>query len=97
LSANESDELAVLHNSFNLVISADNQMSKLVPNWGQSPQPGSTYYLQKLSHYVFGIVNHATNKMTIYLLDEWFLRIQTIPYPMQPTLSLSSLIGYVEL
>lgn len=70
LSANESDELAVLHNSFNLVISADYQMSKLVPNWGQSPQPGSTYYLQKLSHDVFEIVNHATNKTTIYLLDE---------------------------
>ena len=45
-------------------------MSKLVPNWGQTPQPGSTYYLQKLSHDVFGIVNHATNKTTIYLFDE---------------------------
>ena len=43
-------------------------MSKLVPNWGQSPQPGSIYYLQKLSHDIFGIVNHATNK-TVYLLD----------------------------
>jgi len=70
LTANESDELAVLCNSFNLVILADYQMSKLVPNWGQSPQPGSTYYLQKLSHDIFGIVNHATNKTTVYLLDE---------------------------
>ena len=34
--------------------------SKLVPNWGQSPQPGSTYYLQKLSH----------EKTAVYLLDE---------------------------
>ena len=67
---NECDELDVLHGSFDLVLAADYQMSKLVPNWGQSPQPGSTYHLQKLSHDVFGVVNHATNKSTIYLFDE---------------------------
>ena len=70
LSQNERDELEVFRNSFNLVIAADYQMSKLDPYWGQSPQPGSTYYLQKLSHDIFGIVNHATNKMTVYLFDE---------------------------
>ena len=70
LSQNERDELEVLRNSFNLVIAADYQMSKLAPYWGQSPQPGSTYYLQKLSHHIFGIVNHATNKTTVYLFDE---------------------------
>ena len=70
LSQNERDELEVLRNSFNLVIAADYQMSKHAPYWGQSPQPGSTYYLQKLSHDIFGIVNHATNKTTVYLFDE---------------------------
>ena len=46
-------------------------MGKLVPYWGESPQPGSTYYYQKLNHDVFGIVNHhATNKSAVYLFDE---------------------------
>ena len=45
-------------------------MCKLVPYWGLSPQPGSTYYLQKLNHNVFGIVNHATTKSAVYLCDE---------------------------
>ena len=31
LTVNERDELAVLRNSFNLVIAVDYQMSKLVP------------------------------------------------------------------
>ena len=70
LSTDEREELAVLHNSFQVVIAADYQMSKLVPYWGQSPQPGSTYYLQKLSHDIFGIVNHATGKSAVYLFDE---------------------------
>ena len=70
LSANEQEELDVLHNSFNLVLAADYQMAKLVPYWGQSPQPGSTYYLQKLSHDIFGIVSHATNESAVYLFDE---------------------------
>lgn len=47
LDKNECDELAVLHKSFNLVIAADYQMSKLVPHWGKSPQPGSTYFLPR--------------------------------------------------
>ena len=64
------DELEVLKRSFSLVLAVDYQMSKLVPYWGQSPQPGSTYYLQKLSHDIFGVVNHATNDSTVYLLDE---------------------------
>ena len=70
LTVNERDELAVLRNSFNLVIAIDYQMSKLVPYWGQYPQTGSTYYLQKMSHDIFGIVNHATEKTTVYLFDE---------------------------
>ena len=70
LEDNEKEELEVLKHNFNLVVSADYQMSKLVPQWGLSPQPGSTYYLQKLSHDIFGVVNHATTKSTVYLFDE---------------------------
>lgn len=49
LNDSEKERLAILKNGYNLVISADYQMSKLVPYWGQTAQPGSTYYLQKLS------------------------------------------------
>ena len=56
--------------SFSLVLAVDYQMSKLVPYWGQCPQLGSTYYLQKLPHDIFGVVNHATNSSTVYLLDK---------------------------
>ena len=48
LSAEEEEQLTRLHNIFTLTLSADFQMSKLIPSWGVSPQPGSTYYLQKL-------------------------------------------------
>ncbi len=41
-------------------------MSKMVPHWGYSPQPGSTYYLQKLSHDILGIVNHSNDQSAIY-------------------------------
>ena len=41
-----------------------------MPYWGFSPQPGSTYYLQKLSHDVFSIVDHRNNNSTIYVFDE---------------------------
>ena len=62
-------KLDVLHNSFNLVLAGDYQMAKLVPYWDQSPQPGSTYYLQKPSHSIFCIVIHATNESAVYLFD----------------------------
>lgn len=45
-------------------------MQKLVPYWGQSPQPGSTYYLQKLNHDILGMVNHSTGASHVYLFDE---------------------------
>ena len=45
-------------------------MSKLVPHWGSSPQPGSAYYLQKLSNHLFGIVDHNDEKAHIYVFDE---------------------------
>ena len=45
-------------------------MCKLVPYWGLSAQPGSTYYLQKLNHDVFGVINHSNNSSKVYLFDE---------------------------
>lgn len=45
LSKNEQEGLDVLRHSFNVVLAGDYQMSKLVPYWGQSPQPASTYYI----------------------------------------------------
>jgi len=35
-----------------------------------SDQPGSTYYLQKMNHDLFNIVNHADNSSAVYLFDE---------------------------
>jgi len=45
-------------------------MQKLVPYCGFSSQPGSTYYLQKLSNDIFGIVDYRHNCSTIYVFDE---------------------------
>ena len=90
MSEEEKKQFSSLKNKFNLVICADFQMCKLVPYWGISAQPGSTtYYLQKLNHDVFGIVNHASNSSTVYLFDErvWPKHSHHTPYP-------SSLTGY---
>ena len=66
----DGKELETLKRNFTLVVSANYQMSKLVPYWGSSPQPGATYCLQKLSHDILGIVNHATLHAAVYLFDE---------------------------
>lgn len=53
-----------------LVLICDFQMGKLIPHWGQSAQPGKTYYYQKVMHHLFGIVD-ATNKQNyIYVMDD---------------------------
>lgn len=70
LTDEEKATLLGLKNRFNLVLCADYQMAKLVPYWGMSAQPGSTYYLQKLNHDVFGIVNHGPGSSSVYLFDE---------------------------
>ena len=70
LNDDEKERLAIIKNGFNLVLSADYQMAKLVPYWGLTAQPGSTYYLQKLSYDVFGIVDHSCGTCTVYLFDE---------------------------
>ena len=63
-------ELSRLKHSFTLTLSVDYQMSRLVPHWGHSPQPGSTYYLQKLSIDLFGLVDHRDETAHIYLFNE---------------------------
>ena len=45
-------------------------MQKLVPHWSCSPQPGSTYYLQKLSFDLFGTFNHRDDSAAVYVFDE---------------------------
>ena len=80
LTDEEKETLLGLKNRFNLVIRADYQMTKLVPYWFFSVQPGSTYYLQKLNHDVFGIVNHGSGTYTVYLFDERAGPKNTDPY-----------------
>ena len=70
LSAEEEEELATKKHVFTLILSADYQQSKLIPYWGRSAQPGSTYYLQKASHDVFGLVDHRDGQQHITLFDE---------------------------
>ena len=55
--AEDNNELQRLKASFILVICADYQQTKLIPYWGNSPQPGVMYYPQKISYNVFGIVD----------------------------------------
>jgi hypothetical protein len=66
----ENEALLRLQHNFTATLSIDYQMQKLVPYWGQSPQPGSTYYLQKLLHDIFGVVDHREGHSTIYIFDE---------------------------
>ena len=70
LITTEREELKSLQHCFTLTISADYQQAKLIPSWGASEQPGSTYYLQKVSHDIFGIVDHREEKGFLYLFDE---------------------------
>ncbi len=46
LTDDKEEKLVAMKHKFNLVLSADYQMGKLIPYWGQSPQPASTCYLQ---------------------------------------------------
>ena len=40
-------------------------MQKLVPHWGHSPQPGSTYYLQNLIY-----LDYRDDSAPLYIFDE---------------------------
>ena len=73
-SEEEEEELTRLRDLFSVTISTDYQMSKLIPFWRMSPQPGSTYmymvyYLQKLNNEIFGTVDHSSgeSRVRIYL------------------------------
>jgi hypothetical protein len=63
-------QLQTLKESFVLVLSADYQMSKLIPFWGSSAQPGMTYYQRKVSHDLFGIVDHRDESNYVSVFDE---------------------------
>ena len=63
-------KLQELRGQMIFTLSLDYQQSKLTPHWGYSAQPSETYYMRKLSHDIFGIVDHALAKNTVYVLDE---------------------------
>ena len=63
----EQNDLDGAKHCFTATISADYQQSKLIPSWGGTEQPGSTYYLQKVSH---DIVDHLNDTSVVYLFDE---------------------------
>ena len=50
LNAASQARLQALQESFTLVLSADYQMTKLVPFWGATAQHAMTYYMRKVSH-----------------------------------------------
>ena len=70
LTRREREDLDGAKHCFTATISADYQQSKLIPSWGKTKQPGSTYYLQKVSHDIFGIVDHSNDNSVVYLFDE---------------------------
>eukprot|EP00171_Calliarthron_tuberculosum_P023193 IDg23193t1 len=53
-----------------VVLACDFQMGKLIPHWGQSAQPGKTYYFQKILHHIFGIVDASNMQKHVYVVDE---------------------------
>lgn len=63
-------QLQELIGQITFTLSLDYQQSKLTPHWGFSAQPSETYYLRKLSHNIFGIVDHTLAKNAVYVLDE---------------------------
>ena len=69
-SPERKKRLQQLRNTFTLLLSADFQMSKLLPYWGHSAQPSSTYYLQKVSYDIYGIVDHRGDSGHLYLFNE---------------------------
>ena len=45
-------------------------MCEVVHYWGYSAQPGISYYLQKLSRIIFGIINQGSGSSAICLFNE---------------------------
>ena len=69
-SKEEKTKLQELKDQIYFTLSLDYQQSKLTPHWSFSAQPSETYYLRKLSHNIFGIVDHTHAKNAVYVLDE---------------------------
>ena len=70
MTAEEKAVLDDLTGEFSVMLSADYMMGKNLPYWGESAQPGKTYYMMKLVCDVFGIVDHALCKNYTYMCDE---------------------------
>ena len=66
----DKTDLQELKGQIIFCLSLDYQQSKLTPHWGFSAQPSETYYLRKLSHNIFGVVDHTLAKTAVYVLDE---------------------------
>ncbi len=62
--------LEKIENEITFTLSLDFQQSKLIPHWGNTAQPSETYYLRKLVHNIFAIIDHALSEKTIYVSDE---------------------------
>ena len=65
-----NETLKQLQSTFTSLLSADYQMSKLLPYGGHTAQPSSKYYLQKVSYDIYGIVDHRDESGHLYLLNE---------------------------
>ena len=68
--SDSNEELLRLKEQFVLVLCADYKQSKLIPYCGSSPQSGMTYYLQKMSYDIFGIIDCRDLKGYVYLAPE---------------------------
>ena len=52
------------------VICVDYMQERTLPFFGDSSQPGETYYKQKLTVHLFGLVQHHLRGSLVYLSDE---------------------------
>ncbi len=89
-SNTEDAKLRELIDQTVFALSLDYQQSKLTPHWGFSPQPSETYYLRKLSHNIFGIVNHTLSQNAMYIVDE------RIAGPKNADMTISLLDHYIR-
>ena len=56
---------------YNVTITTnDRSQEKMLPYFGFSPQPGPTYFMNKLPVYIGGLVDHADNRNFSYLIDK---------------------------
>ena len=70
LSDEERETLSGLKNRFTYCHNLCRLPNGKIGYWGLSAQPGSRYYLQKVNHDVFGMVNHCSGESMVYLFDE---------------------------